>query len=71
MRAAECSLSLRPQLKGSSRTVGLEDFGKVVHAAENVIELIKSRKLAFDQNISGILLESQSFLIEWVKLSQS
>ena len=54
-------------LKGSSRSVGLEAYGAFVHLVEDVITLVKSRKLPCTPELIGLLLECQSTLMAWTE----
>lgn len=53
-------------IKGSSKAVGLDDFGNFVHKVEDVIVAVKESKLIFDSNISKLFLQSQSILQNWI-----
>ena len=54
-------------IKGSSRSVGLESFGRLVHTAEDFITKIKQKELTVDDRVIAVLLDTQNFLISWVE----
>lgn len=54
-------------IKGSSRSVGLESFGKLVHTAEDFITKIKQKEVLVDDRVIAVLLDTQNFLISWVE----
>jgi two-component system chemotaxis sensor kinase CheA len=54
-------------LKGSSRSVGLEDFGGLVHRAEDLINLIKAKEIKVTSQIMRALLSVQELLSRWVE----
>ena len=54
-------------LKGSSRSVGLEAFGSFLHKIEDVIDLFRNHSLTIGPNEIGFLLETQTLLVDWVK----
>jgi two-component system chemotaxis sensor kinase CheA len=54
-------------LKGSSRSVGLVEFGHVVHRIEDVINRLRDNSLRCDANLVGFFLECQAFLRNWLQ----
>src|SRR5689334_15078861 len=52
-------------LKGSSRSVGLEQFGGLVHRAEDVITLLRSHSIPLTPHLIRLLLDVQSCLSAW------
>ena len=52
-------------LKGASRSVGLEEFGSFVHLVEDVITRIMKNELELSSEILSILLDVQVFLTDW------
>jgi two-component system, chemotaxis family, sensor kinase CheA len=54
-------------LKGSSRSVGLEEFGTLVHRAEDVIGLVKAKELKVTDELIKMLLSCQETLLKWVE----
>ena len=53
-------------LKGSSRSVGLIEFGHVVHRIEDVINKMRDGDLLPDASVVGFLLQCQAFLRDWL-----
>ncbi|MBC7530958.1 MAG: chemotaxis protein CheA [Oligoflexus sp.] len=64
---AVCSALFRSahNLKGSARSVGLAEYGKFIHCAEDLITLIRDGKIKPSSEIVKILLEAQTLLLEW------
>lgn len=54
-------------IKGASRTVGLEKFGTFVHTVEDLIKLLMDGVLPIDPTLLGCLLEGQVKLVNWVE----
>jgi len=54
-------------LKGSSRSVGLEAYAKFVHLAEDCISLAQHGKIPWNADISQLLLQCQSVLKDWTQ----
>lgn len=54
-------------LKGASRSVGLESFGSFVHIVEDVITRVIKKELPLTSEVLSLLLDSQVFLFEWVE----
>ena len=52
-------------LKGSSRSIGLENFGAFIHTVEDLISDVINNKVGLESEIIGAILESQSCLVEW------
>ena len=52
-------------LKGSARSVGLEGFAHLVHAAEDAINLLRDDHELFRPEFVMILLATQQVLVEW------
>lgn len=55
-------------LKGSSKSVGLEKYGDFVHRTEDVINLLRSGNLVLSPKIVSLLLEVQTALSKWTDL---
>ena len=53
-------------LKGSSRSVGLDAFGNFIHHVEDGITLLKTGKIAFQPDFTIELLKVQAFIVQWV-----
>lgn len=58
-------------IKGSSRSVGLLQFGDLVHKAEDVITRLKSQELKPSPNVISVMLDCQKTLIDWVDCLRS
>lgn len=58
-------------IKGSSRSVGLEAYGSLVHTAEDVITKLKSEPELLTPSLIGVLLECQKFLVDWTEVMRS
>ena len=54
-------------LKGSSRAVGMDQFGNFVHEIENVITKLKDESLALNPDIIQVLLHGQELLSDWAE----
>ena len=54
-------------LKGSSRSVGLEAFGKFVHLIEDTITDVKKDLHVLTPVVVGVFLECQSLLSQWIE----
>ncbi|RZA18350.1 MAG: hypothetical protein EOP10_21220 [Proteobacteria bacterium] len=52
-------------LKGSARSVGLGDFGKFIHKAEDLIVLLRDGRLIPDNTNIRALLDAHSVLSQW------
>ena len=52
-------------LKGSARSVGLAEFGRFIHCAEDVITQLRDKKKLPDPEIMSALLQSHSLLSSW------
>ena len=52
-------------LKGSARSVGLNEFAKLIHKAEDLITLLRDGHVHPDKNIVAALLSAQSLLLSW------
>ncbi len=57
---------LAHNLKGSSRSVGLQSFGNAIHKIEDGITLLKSGKVKFSGDVTLVLLKAQAFFQEWI-----
>jgi two-component system chemotaxis sensor kinase CheA len=53
-------------LKGSSRSVGLDSFGEAVHQIEDVIQQVRAGRMNADEAFLQAMLESKNFLKVWV-----
>jgi two-component system chemotaxis sensor kinase CheA len=53
-------------LKGSSMSVGLDEFGAFVHKVEDLIVLIQSGKLKLTKDDVGLFLEAHSIMSKWL-----
>lgn len=53
-------------LKGSSRSVGLDEFGTLVHRTEDVITMLRERKNIPTAETVALLLDVQAALMHWV-----
>ena len=53
-------------LKGSSRSVGLKDFGELIHKTEDLINLLRNDNLKVDEQVVDILLQVHSSLVSWI-----
>ncbi len=53
-------------LKGSSRSVGLDTFGNFIHHVEDGITLLRTKKVTFKPQYAIELLKVQSFILNWV-----
>jgi two-component system chemotaxis sensor kinase CheA len=53
-------------LKGSSKSVGLDAFAQFVHAAEDLITRVKNAQIACDPDVIAVLLDTQKALGDWV-----
>jgi len=58
-------------LKGSSRSVGLESFGQFVHLIEDTITDVKKDLHILTPVVVSVFLECQSLLLEWVDAIKS
>jgi two-component system chemotaxis sensor kinase CheA len=58
-------------LKGSSRSVGLESFGQFVHVIEDTITEVKKDLQILTPAVLSVFLECQSLLTEWVEAIKS
>ena len=54
-------------LKGSSRTVGLKEFGECVHKIEDLISAIRNRDLELSPERLTVILQGQAFLLAWIE----
>jgi two-component system chemotaxis sensor kinase CheA len=54
-------------IKGSSKSIGLAEFGKLVHAAEDLITGLKNETVGMTDSATAILLECQAALVQWVE----
>ena len=58
-------------LKGTSKSIGLDLFGDTIHSIEDVISLLRSDELTFSVELLTFLFEVHSFIVEWAeKLSK-
>lgn len=53
-------------LKGSSRSVGLEHLGKFIHVAEDLITRLQKGEISLSEVHIATLLDAQKFLFEWI-----
>ena len=58
-------------LKGSSRSIGLEHFGAFVHLIEDTITDVKKDLRILTPVVVGIFLECQSLLSQWIESIKS
>lgn len=54
-------------LKGSSKSVGLDDFGDFVHKIEDLIGAIVHGSIELNEGIADSLLTGQSLMSKWVE----
>lgn len=54
-------------LKGSSKSIGLSDFGDFIHEVENLITKIKNKTLSVEPGVISILLEAESYIRKWIE----
>lgn len=54
-------------LKGSSRMVGLQQFGEVLHVVEDTIVLVRKGQRSFSSQVTALLLEAHSHILNWVE----
>ena len=54
-------------LKGSSKSVGLPEFGDFVHNVENVISQLKNEILQPSEDIIRAFLDAQSIMQQWLE----
>lgn len=59
---------LAHNLKGSSRSVNLLEYGAFVHQIEDLITQIQSNSKLVDHKVIEILFEVQNILVEWTKI---
>lgn len=59
---------LAHNLKGSSRSVNLLEYGAFVHQIEDLITQIQSNSKSLDHKVIEILFEVQNILVEWTKI---
>jgi two-component system chemotaxis sensor kinase CheA len=57
---------LAHNLKGSSRVVGLESFGNLVHRVEDGITVLKKGQIQISATIIQKLLKAQELLLNWI-----
>lgn len=55
-------------LKGTSKAVGLNAFGTLVHQIEDVITLVINKDVPLSGDIVALLLDAQVFLTDWIGL---
>ncbi|MGE4133530.1 MAG: chemotaxis protein CheA [Bdellovibrionales bacterium] len=53
-------------LKGSSRSIGLEEFGQFIHKVEDYIGQLKTDPSLVNENVIRRLLQAQSFIMDWL-----
>lgn len=53
-------------IKGSSKSVGLSEFGALVHKAEDLITKLKNGEIKPTPEVVAILLDCQKALSEWI-----
>lgn len=58
-------------LKGSSRSVGLTDFGSFVHGIEDLMSDIGQGKVSKSDQVRNILVDCHSILLQWIDLLHS
>jgi two-component system, chemotaxis family, sensor kinase CheA len=54
-------------IKGSSRSVGLEAFGAFVHKVEDLITKLKNNELNVSSEIISVLFDAQKILADWIE----
>ena len=54
-------------LKGSARSVGLDDFGSCIHKVEDIITALRDNSISLNTEIVHILLEAQTLFLLWCK----
>lgn len=52
-------------LKGSSLSVGLQELGDSIHKVEELMTLLRNKKIEFTNNILNIFFEFHSLMSEW------
>lgn len=53
-------------LKGSSKAVGLKEFGEYIHKVEDYITFLKTDSSRADDHAMGVLSESFEIILEWI-----
>ncbi|MBF0314831.1 MAG: Hpt domain-containing protein [Oligoflexia bacterium] len=59
-------LRVAHNIKGSSKMLGLEQFGGFVHQLEDLINLVNSNQVALNQDIVDFFLLAHSTMLAWV-----
>ncbi|HYX34370.1 MAG TPA: ATP-binding protein [Oligoflexus sp.] len=54
-------------IKGSSRIAGLTSLGRLVHTIEDLLALLKNKKIPWTKEIGRTLLNAHSCLNDWVR----
>ena len=54
-------------LKGSARSVGLENYAAFIHKAEDLITALRDEKIPFGAEAQSLLLDCQALLAEWAQ----
>ena len=54
-------------IKGSSKSVGLEELGNFVHEVEDIINFLRNGQMDLTPELITYLLDAQAILVEWVE----